>query len=259
MRPILLILLSLLLVSASFAGTISGKVTSKATGDPLAGANVYLQGWPIGAATDEGGVYSFDVKDGVYVLKCEYVGFAEQATSITVSGTVTYDFELVEYLFAKTINVVADRAKERETPVAFSNVTKERMQLTLGSQDIPMVLNTTPSVYATVAGGGAGDARMNIRGFNQRNVAIMINGMPVNDMENGWLYWSNWDGVADATSSIQVQRGLSAVNLATPSIGGTMNIVTDPAAHDAGLLFKQEYGSAGFQKTTFYWPFRINQ
>ena len=36
----------------------------------------------------------------------------------------------------------------------------------------------------------------------------MINGIPVNDMENGWVYWSNWDGVADATTSIQLQKGV---------------------------------------------------
>ena len=99
-------------------------------------------------------------------------------------------------------------------------------------------------------GGGAGDARVNVRGFNQRNVAIMINGVPVNDMENGWVYWSNWDGVADATSSIQMQRGLSAVNLATPSIGGTMNIITDPAALERGGKFRQEVGNDMFLKTT---------
>ena len=103
---------------------------------------------------------------------------------------------------------------------------KKKWKFSLGSQDIPMILNTTPSVYATQQGGGAGDARINVRGFNQRNVAVMINGVPQNDMENGWVYWSNWDGVGDATSSIQMQRGLSAVNLATPSIGGTMNIIT---------------------------------
>ena len=78
----------------------------------------------------------------------------------------------------------------------------------------------------------------------------MINGVPQNDMENGWVYWSNWDGVGDATSSIQMQRGLSAVNLATPSIGGTMNIITDPTALEKGGKFKQEVGAAGFVKTT---------
>ena len=250
MRNVLLVLLSALLVSASFAGTITGKVTGKASGDPLVGANVYLQGMPVGAATDEGGMYSFEVKDGSYILVCGYVGYAKQTLSIDVSETVNYDFAMVEFLFAKTISVVADRAKDRETPVAFSDVSKERMQHTLASQDIPMVLNTTPSVYATMQGNGAGDARINVRGFDQRNVAVMINGMPMNDMENGWVYWSNWDGVGDATASIQMQRGLSAVNLATPAIGGSMNIITDPTAHMAGLALKQEFGNDGFLKTS---------
>ena len=113
-----------------------------------------------------------------------------------------------------------------------------------------MALNTTPSVYAAQQGGGAGDARINVRGFNQRNVAVMINGVPQNDMENGWVYWSNWDGVADAAQSIQLQRGLSAVNLATPSIGGTMNIITNPAGAEKGGKFKQEGGAGNFLKTT---------
>jgi outer membrane receptor protein involved in Fe transport len=81
-----------------------------------------------------------------------------------------------------------------------------------------------------------------VRGFNQRNTAVMINGVPVNDMENGWVYWSNWDGVGDAATSIQLQRGLSAVNLATPSIGGTLNVITDPADRGGGLMYKQEFG-----------------
>ena len=124
------------------------------------------------------------------------------------------------------------------------------MEFRLGSQDVPMALSTTPSVYATQQGGGAGDARINVRGFNQRNVAVMINGVPQNDMENGWVYWSNWDGVADAAQSIQMQRGLSAVNLATPSIGGTINIITDPASYEKGGKVKQEAGDGGFLKST---------
>ena len=89
-----------------------------------------------------------------------------------------------------------------------------------------MVLNSTPGVYATQQGGGDGDARITIRGFNQRNVAVMIDGIPVNDMENGWVYWSNWFGLDAVTSNIQVQRGLGASKIAIPSVGGTMNLLT---------------------------------
>ena len=147
------------------------------------------------------------------------------------------------------LEVLASRAGEK-TPVAYTNVTKEDLQLRLGSRDIPLALNMIPSVYATGQGGGAGDARINVRGFNQRNIAVMINGVPVNDVENGWVYWSNWDGLADATSSIQMQKGLSAQNLATPSIGGSMNVITDPSSQDRGGLFKQELGAYGFLKST---------
>ena len=250
MKAFLLFFLTLFLATNVFAGSIAGKVIDKATGEPLAGANVYLKGTTMGAASDQDGMYYFKAPDGTYTLVCDYVGYATQEVRIEVKGDVRHDFALTEFLFAKTIEVFADRAKERETPVAFTNIEKEAMELRLGSRDIPLVLNTTPSVYATQQGGGAGDARVNVRGFNQRNVAILINGVPVNDMENGWVYWSNWDGVGDATASIQVQRGLSAVNLATPSIGGTMNVITDPTQVTPGITFKQEYGTGAFLKTT---------
>lgn len=144
----------------------------------------------------------------------------------------------------------ANRAIYGETPISFSEVNKEDLDRYLASQEIPMALNYSPSVYATNQGGGAGDARINIRGFDQRNVAVMINGVPVNDMENGWVYWSNWDGIGDIASSVQVQRGISNLDLAVPSIGGTLNIMTDPAAQQRGGMLKQEFGSDGFSKTT---------
>ena len=237
----------------AFAGSIKGLVTAASDDSPLIGANVYIEGTTIGAATNEDGLYVInDIDNGKYTLVCSYVSYATKKITVTVDGDTELNFQLVEYLFSQTISVFADRARERETPVAFTNVSKAEIEDRLGSQDIPLVLNTTPSVFATDNGGGAGDSRVNVRGFTQRNVAIMINGVPVNDMENGWVYWSNWDGLGDATSSIQVQRGLSAVNLATPSIGGTMNIITDPTAQDAGITYKNEIGIGNFSKQTLF-------
>ncbi len=89
-------------------------------------------------------------------------------------------------------------------------------------------------MYATKAGGGFGDSRINIRGFDQRNTAVMINGVPVNDMENGAVYWSNWAGLSDVTSAMQVQRGLGSSKLAIASVGGTVNIVTRAADKKQG-------------------------
>lgn len=144
----------------------------------------------------------------------------------------------------------SDQAIAGKTPVSFTEIGKETIASELGSRDIPLVLNTSPSVYASADSGGAGDARVNVRGFSQRNISILINGVPTNDIENGWLYWSNWDGLGDVTSTIQMQRGLSNVTLPTPSVGGTMNIITDPADNKRGGSFKAEVGNDGFLKGT---------
>jgi len=226
--------------------TVSGTVTDASNGEALAGANVVVDGTNLGAAADANGGYTIsNVPDGA-TLTASMIGY----TDASATAATTVNFSLTGSAIEMSgLEVLASRAGEK-TPVAYTNVSKADMDVRLGSQDIPMALNTTPSVYATQQGGGAGDARINVRGFNQRNVAVMINGVPQNDMENGWVYWSNWDGVGDATHSIQMQRGLSAVNLATPSIGGTMNIITDPTAASRGGMFKQEVGQGSFLKTS---------
>jgi outer membrane cobalamin receptor len=173
--------------------TITGSVTSE-DGSALAGANVIVEGTSLGAAADASGNYNINgVSAGNVTVTASFVGYESSSSSVSVpaSGSVTVNFSLSSGAIALSgLEVLASRATSR-TPVAYTNVDKEEMEFRMGSQDIPMILNTTPSVYATQQGGGAGDARINVRGFNQRNVAVMINGVPQNDMENGWVYWSN--------------------------------------------------------------------
>jgi len=239
-----------MITTGLFAQAVVGVVTD-VDSKPLVGANVIVEGTELGGVTDGEGKFTIKTGPGTFDITASFIGYVSHTKSLSVSDIVsTLSFALATDVVAlSALEVLASRADET-TPVAYTNVTKEEMEVRLGSQDIPMILNTTPSVYATQQGGGAGDARINVRGFNQRNVAVMINGVPQNDMENGWVYWSNWDGVGDATSSIQMQRGLSAVNLATPSIGGTMNIITDPASQEKGGKIKQEVGEGGFLKST---------
>jgi len=245
----------ILFSSTIFAqGTVTGTVKESSYNETLIGASVVVSGTTTGTTTDINGNFSIKLTAGSYSLEISYIGYESQKIDVTVKDDETTSIGRVMLnatsIGLNGVNIIADRAKERETPVAVSNVSKATIEQQLGSQDLPMVMNNTPSVYATMQGGGAGDARINVRGFDQNNVAIMINGVPINDMENGWVYWSNWDGLADVTSSIQMQRGLSAVNLATPSVGGTMNIITNPAEMKAGGSLKLEYGSGNFQKAT---------
>ena len=87
------------------------------------------------------------------------------------------------------IKIISSYAIDRKTPVAYSTLSVKTINEQLGSQELPEVLKMTPAVYATKQGGGVGDARINIRGFDQTNIAVLINGVPVNDMESGKVYW----------------------------------------------------------------------
>lgn len=250
----LVVTLTVFMGAAMAQGFVKGTVVDADNNESLIGASVIVKGTTLGTSTDLSGNFKFELPAGQQTIVVQYVGYTTQELSVSVQEGQTAELGTIKLEASAFglvgLEIIADRAKERQTPVAISNLSKVEIEEKLGSQDLPMVMNTTPSVYATAGGGGAGDARINVRGFNQRNVAIMINGVPVNDMENGWVYWSNWDGVADATSSIQMQRGLSAINLATPSVGGTMNILTSPADMKAGASVRFETGSGSFFKTT---------
>lgn len=97
----------------------------------------------------------------------------------------------------------------------------------------------------TKDGGGFGDAKINMRGFQSANVAVMVNGVPVNDMEWGGVYWSNWAGLSDVTRSMQTQRGLGASKISAPSVGGSVNIVTNGIDAKKGGTFSFGVGNDG--------------
>jgi len=146
---------------------------------------------------------------------------------------------------------VADIAKDRKTPVAVSTVKSAQIIERLGNQELTEVLNTTPSVYATKSGGGFGDGGITMRGFESRNIGVMVNGMPVNDMEGGAVYFSNWTGLSDVTSTIQVQRGLGSSKLAIASVGGTMNFITRAADMKKGGVVRIGVANNDYHKASF--------
>ncbi|MEC8611000.1 MAG: TonB-dependent receptor [Bacteroidota bacterium] len=228
--------------------TVSGTVFDNTTNDPLFGATIIFQGK--GIVTDFDGYFSFETDAQSIELTVSYVGYEKFTKKLSLNGKpIQLDIRL-NTIVLNEVQVVADVAIDRKTPVAFSTVPLKKIDEELASQDIPMVLNSTPGVYATQQGGGDGDARITIRGFNQRNVAVMIDGIPVNDMENGWVYWSNWFGLDAVTSNIQVQRGLGASKIAIPSVGGTMNLLTKGIDSRKGGSIKQEVDSYGKLRTT---------
>ena len=204
---------------------IYGVVKDASSAEPLISANVvYADGQ--GVVTDFDGQFSFSVENGEYTLSVTYIGYETVTKKVNAKGgQLEVNFSL-STITLNEVTVVADIALDRKTPVAFTNIDPVRIKQEAASQPLPLLLNSTPGVYATQQGGGAGDARVTIRGFSQRNISVQIDGVPMNDMENGWVYWSNWFGLDGVTQRIQVQRGLGASKLSIPAVGGSMNILT---------------------------------
>ncbi|WP_312389497.1 TonB-dependent receptor domain-containing protein [Chryseobacterium sp.] len=177
---------------------------------------------------------------------------------ITLSTASVYYAQQVQDTVSKSKDIeevilrgVTDIAKDRKTPVAVSTIKAAQILERQGNQELVELLNTTPSVYATKGGGGFGDSQIVMRGFESRNIAVMVNGMPVNDMEGGTVYFSNWTGLSDVTSFMQVQRGLGSSKLAIASVGGTMNFITRSADMKKGGIVRLGVGNNDYLKTSF--------
>ena len=146
---------------------------------------------------------------------------------------------------------VIDLAEDRKTPVAVSTITGEEIQKKIGTQDITMTLANTPSIYVAGQSGAFGDTRIAVRGFGQDNTAFMLNGQPINGMEDGKMYWSNWSGMNDIANVVQIQRGLGASKLAISSVGGTVNFVMRSTSKSEGGFAYAGFANDNYLKTTF--------
>ncbi len=233
----LLSFFSVLWLAQAIAFAAGATITCKGTvadeeGEPIIGASIVITGGKALGTTDIDGAFSVSVPSDTRSLTISYVGYKTQTVPARANmGTITME-PSTELL--NDVVVTQSLARTRQTPVAVSQVNKAEIDVKLGTQELPEILNTTPGVWATKDGGGFGDAKINMRGFQSANVAVLVNGIPVNDMEGGWVYWSNWAGLGDVASNIQTQRGLGAAVLSAPSIGGTINITTQSLDAEKG-------------------------
>lgn len=231
-------------------GYLKGKIVDAATGEPLVGATVFNKETSGGTTAGLDGTFRLQTSKGEQKILFRYVGYISKEKQVNVTGTKemgTIEMK-ANAVGLKEVKIISDQALDRKTPIAVSTIPSAEIETRLGTQEFPEIMNSTPGIYATKSGGGFGDSRINVRGFDQRNVAVLINGVPVNDMENGWVYWSNWAGLADATRTIQVQRGLGASKLAISSVGGTINIITKTTDAQKGGFAESSMTSYGNSK-----------
>ena len=217
------------------------------------GAAVMVEGTSQGTVTDIDGYFKQGVAQGG-TLVFKYVGFKDLKKKITQKGA-SVDLGVIKMdpdaVMLADVTITSSVAVARKTPVAVSTVDPVFIEDRLGSQEFPEILKSTPGIYTTKDGGGYGDAKTTVRGFKSENVAMMVNGVPMNGMENNKVYWSNWSGLSDVTRSMQVQRGLGASKVSSPAVGGSINIITKSTEAQKGGFVSYGMGNDGYNKILF--------
>lgn len=235
-------------LSAQNTGHIAGSVTDQGTARPLAGANVLVAGTAIGAVAGPDGRFLLSgVPAGVHEVRASFIGFGTAAERTTVVAGETSMVALSldpEMLQIQPITVSATRGRERETPATFSTLDRGEIRERVTTQDIPVLLSELPSttVYSE-AGNGIGYTYLNIRGFDARRIAVMINGIPQNDPEDHNVYWLDFPDIAASLEDLQVQRGAGSAFYGPAAIGGSVNLVTESFSRERSLQLSAGTGA----------------
>ena len=254
-----LALVTLLAGTASHAqNKLTGVVQNAENRTAVSGVEIYVKGTTVGVITNE---------DGSFSVSTELVqGQIELSTLGYDSKTISFNFETTNELHLGTIYLnentesldeivvmargVIDVAEGRRTPIAVSTIKGVDIEEKVGTRDITATMVNTPSIYVTSESSGFGDTQMYTRGFDQSNTAFLLNGQPINGMEDGNMYWSNWSGMADIANAIQIQRGLGSSKLAISSVGGTINFITKATEMNEGGFLKAGLGNDNYFKST---------
>ncbi|MBI2619275.1 MAG: TonB-dependent receptor [Ignavibacteriales bacterium] len=244
------------LISAAPAqerGSVSGRVLDAESLKPLMNANILIHGTTMGTSTGKDGEFALhQVRPGEQTIIATYVGYERFERRIAVSDQQTIEMVIrlaPTVLPGQTIVVTATRGRERETPATFSTLQAKELAARYSTQDIPQLLSELPSTtFYSENGNGIGYNYLNIRGFDQRRISVMINGVPQNDPEDHNVYWLDFPDLAASLQDAQVQRGAGSAFYGPAAIGGSVNLITSNFGSSPAITLFSGYGSFNTRK-----------
>ena len=244
---------AILLTVNTFAQfTVTGTVRDAQSNEILPGATVQIDSINKNTVTDEQGRFTFtDVPTGNFDVKIRFLGYSDALQNIGVQQNTTINFVLnTSSVLTDEVVVLSTRATEK-TPTTFSNLNKIAIQKQNFGQDLPMILNWSPSVVTTSdAGAGIGYTGIRIRGSDATRINVTLNGIPYNDSESQGVYWVDVPDIATSTQSLQIQRGVGTSSNGAGAFGATINLQTNTRNDQPYADVINSFGSFGSQKHT---------
>ena len=231
---------------------ITASVVEKETGEPVSNASIQLLSQQSTVTNDEGMGWIQLRKSGSYRFTVSAVGYKTLEKEVSLdANTKQLVFELERrQLFMQPIEISGSRAGSK-TPFAKTNLSKAEIEKRNLGQDIPFILNQTPSVVVTSdAGNGVGYTGIRIRGTDATRINMTINGIPYNDAESQGIFFVNLPDLVSSVSSIQIQRGVGTSTNGAGAFGATMNFSTNEVNEQPYAEVNNSYGSFNTRKHT---------
>ena len=224
---------------------IKGTVTDE-HGKPMAGVNVVIDGSYIGTVTGYAGTYELRIKkEGNYSLSFSFIGYEKIIKTVSVGKEpVTVNVKMEPSVIMENEVVISAIKANKESPVAYSEISKKQIGEKNYGQDMPYIFDQTPGVVVTSdAGAGIGYTSFRIRGTDITRINVTINGIPLNDAESQGVYFVDMPDFAASVDEIQIQRGVGTSTNGTAAFGASVNLSTLDENPQISVLSDNSYGS----------------
>ena len=222
---------------------ISGLIIDNQTKLPVSDVNIVVAN--SGTTSNIEGKFSLFTEENDSI-SFSHIGYESIKLKISENMNV---FLHPSSLIGNSVNVSAYRAISGLTPVSFSTLTQDEINLKYTAEDIPMVLASEPGVWAySESGNGTGYSYASIRGFDQSRIAVLFDGVPMNDNESHQVYWVDHGDLLADTKDIQIQRGIGTSLYGSSSFGGSINVRTQIQSDKRNIEVSQGLGSYSTSK-----------
>ena len=205
------------------AADVGGEVRSAVSDQPISGVAVVAVGGTDTVRTDATGRFRLQIS-GTVRIRFVRPGFAALEMLVTPADTVLHVFmsPTARTLEASAITAVRGEAT---APVTRATIDQAEIDRRYFGQELPLLLTASPSITAySDAGSYSGYSYMRLRGIDQSRVNITLDGIPLNDSEDHFVYFSNFPDLTNSLQSVELQRGVGASSNGVASYAGALTM-----------------------------------
>lgn len=232
--------------------TLSGTIVDARTQEPLPGATILQRGTSNGTGSAVDGTFTLQLlPDDSPAIEVRYIGYRSRIISLDDLSDSPLVISLQETTQLSDAVIVSGIRSDESTPMSFTNVSREQIEERNLGQDLPFLLQMTPSVLASSdAGAGVGYTGIRVRGVDPSRINVTINGIPLNDSESHGVFWVNMPDFASSVESLQIQRGVGTSTNGQAAFGASINISTGALNYDPYAEVTNAVGSYNTRRHT---------